>query len=47
MNILALIIILGRTFMRTTNMKICVKKGTVSMKVNGEKITFKVLRNQN
>jgi hypothetical protein len=28
--------------MRTANMKICVKKGIVSMKVNGEKITFKV-----
>jgi hypothetical protein len=35
-------IILGRPFMRTANTKICVKKGTVSMKVNGEKITFKV-----
>ena len=35
-------IILGRPFMRTDNMKICVKKGTVSMKVNGEKIVFKV-----
>ena len=34
-------IILGRPFMRTANMKICVKKGTVSMKVNGEKIVFK------
>ena len=29
--------------MRTANMKICVKKGTISMKVNGEKITFKVI----
>ena len=29
--------------MRTANMKIYVKKGTVSMKVNGEKIVFKVL----
>jgi hypothetical protein len=28
--------------MRNANMKICVKKGTVSMKVNGEKIIFKV-----
>jgi hypothetical protein len=28
--------------MRTANMKICVKKGIVSMKVNGEKIKFKV-----
>jgi hypothetical protein len=35
-------IILGRPFMRTANTKICVKRGTVSMKVNGEKITFKV-----
>ena len=35
-------IILGRPFMRTANMKIYVKKDTVSMKVNGEKITFKV-----
>jgi hypothetical protein len=34
-------IILGRPFMRTANTKICVKKGTVSMKVNGQKITFK------
>ena len=35
-------LILGRPFMRTTNMKICVKKGIVSMTVNGEKIKFKV-----
>jgi hypothetical protein len=35
-------IILGRPFMRTTNTKICVKKGTMSMKVNVEKIEFKV-----
>jgi hypothetical protein len=35
-------IILGRPFMRTANTKICVKKGTVSMKVNDEKIIFKV-----
>jgi hypothetical protein len=35
-------IILGRPFMRTANMKICVKTGIVNMKVNGEKITFKV-----
>jgi hypothetical protein len=35
-------IILGRTLMRTTNMKICVQMGTVSMKINGEKMTFKV-----
>jgi hypothetical protein len=39
---LPLPIILGRPFMRTANTKICVKKGTVSMKVNGEKIEFKV-----
>ena len=31
-------IILGRPFMRIANMKICVKKDIVSMKVNGEKI---------
>jgi hypothetical protein len=36
-------LILGRPFMRTANMKIYVKKGIVSMKVNGEKIKFKVL----
>ena len=35
-------LILGRPFMKTTNMKICVKKGIVSMKVNGKKIKFKV-----
>jgi hypothetical protein len=35
-------IILGRPFMRTANMKICVKKGTVGMKVYGENIVFKV-----
>ena len=34
--------ILRRPFMRTTGTKICVKKGTMSMKVNGEKIEFKV-----
>ena len=28
--------------MRTDNTKICVKNGTVSMKVNGEKIEFKI-----
>jgi hypothetical protein len=39
---LPLPIILGRPFMRTADTKICVKKGTVSMKVNGEKIEFKV-----
>ena len=31
-----------RPFMRTTNIKICVKKGIVSMKVNGENIKLKV-----
>jgi hypothetical protein len=35
-------IILGRSFMRTADTKICVKKGIVSMKVNMEKIEFKV-----
>ena len=35
-------IILGRPFIRTANMKIYLKKGTMSMKVNGEKIVFKV-----
>jgi hypothetical protein len=39
---LPLPIILGRPFMRTANTKIWVKKGTVSMKVNREKIEFKV-----
>jgi hypothetical protein len=39
---LPLPIILGRPFMRTTDTKICVKKGIVSMKVNGEKIEFKI-----
>jgi hypothetical protein len=39
---LPLPIILGRPFMRTADTKICVKKGIVSMKVNGEKIEFKV-----
>jgi hypothetical protein len=33
---LPLPIILGRPFMRTIDTKICVKKGFVSMKVNGE-----------
>jgi hypothetical protein len=28
--------------MRTSDTKICVEKGTVSMKVNGEKIEFKI-----
>ncbi|KAM2524740.1 hypothetical protein PS1_031435 [Malus domestica] len=35
-------IILGRPFMITADTKICVKKSTISMKVNGEKIEFKV-----
>jgi hypothetical protein len=39
---LPLPIILRRPFMRTVNTKICVKKGIVSMKVNGEKIEFKI-----
>jgi hypothetical protein len=39
---LSLPIILGRPLMRTTDTKICVKKGIVSMKVNGEKIEFKI-----
>jgi hypothetical protein len=39
---LPLPIILGRPFMRITDTKICVKKGIVSMKVNGEKIEFKI-----
>jgi hypothetical protein len=39
---LPLPIILGRPFMRIANTKICVKKGMVSMKVNAEKIEFKV-----
>jgi hypothetical protein len=39
---LPLPIILGRPFMRTVDTKICVKKGIVSMKVNGEKIEFKI-----
>jgi hypothetical protein len=38
---LPLPIIFGRPFMRTADTKICVKKGIVSMKVNGEKIEFK------
>jgi hypothetical protein len=40
--LLPLPIMLGRPFMRTVDTKICVKKGTVSMKVNGEKIEFKI-----
>ena len=39
---LPLPIILGRPFTRTADTKICVKKGTVSMKVNGEKMEFKI-----
>jgi hypothetical protein len=39
---LPLLIILGRPFMRTADTKICVEKGIVSMKVNGEKIEFKI-----
>ena len=40
--LLPLPIILKRPFMRTADTKICVKKGIVSMKVNGEKIEFKI-----
>jgi hypothetical protein len=39
---LPLPIILGRPFMRIADTKICVKKGIVSIKVNGEKIEFKI-----
>jgi hypothetical protein len=39
---LPLPIILGRPFMRTTYTKICVKNCTVSIKVNGVKIEFKI-----
>jgi len=39
---LPLPIILRRPFIRTADTKICVEKGTVSMKVNGEKIEFKI-----
>lgn len=39
---LHLLIILEIPFIRTTYTKICVEKGIVSMKVNGEKIEFKV-----
>jgi hypothetical protein len=39
---LPLPIILGRPFIRIVDTKICVKKGIVSMKVNGEKIEFKI-----
>jgi hypothetical protein len=34
--------ILGRPFMRTIDTKICLRKGTMSRKENGEKIEFKV-----
>jgi hypothetical protein len=40
--LLPLPIILGRPFMRTEDTKICVKNGTISMKVNEEKIEFKI-----
>jgi hypothetical protein len=30
--------------MKTANTKICVKNGIISMKENGEKITFKVFK---
>jgi hypothetical protein len=39
---LPLPIILGRPFMRTATTKFFVKNGTVSMKVNGKKIEFKI-----
>jgi hypothetical protein len=39
---LPLPIILGRPFMRIADIKICVKKGIVSMKVNGKKIEFRI-----
>jgi hypothetical protein len=39
---LPLPIILGRPFMRIADTKICVKKVIVSMKVNDEKIEFKI-----
>ena len=39
---LPLHIILGRPFMKTADAKICVKRAIVSMKVNGEKIEFKI-----
>jgi hypothetical protein len=35
-------IIFGRPFIRIVNIEICVKKGTMSIKVNGEKIEFKI-----
>jgi hypothetical protein len=39
---LPLPIILGRSFMRNVETKICVKKGIMSIKVNCEKIEFKI-----
>ena len=36
-------IIFGRSFMATAGSKINVQKGTIEMKVNGQKIEFKVL----
>ena len=39
---LPLPIVLGRPFMGIADTKICVKKGIVSMKVNGENIEFKI-----
>jgi hypothetical protein len=35
-------IILGRSFISTVDTNICVKKGIISMEVNGEKVEFKV-----
>jgi hypothetical protein len=35
-------IILGRSFMNTVDTNICVKKGIISMEVNGKKVEFKV-----
>jgi hypothetical protein len=35
-------IILGRSFMSTVDTNICVKKGIISMEVNGKKVEFKV-----
>jgi hypothetical protein len=39
---LPLPIVLGRPFMKTADTKISMKKGTVSIKVNGKKIEFKI-----
>ncbi|XP_059455005.1 uncharacterized protein LOC132185221 [Corylus avellana] len=41
---LPLPIILGRPYMKTADTKICVKKVIVSIKVNGEKIEFKIFK---